>query len=88
MKHEIDGIPVNIPPRGRIGSAIAYTFRAIKRNGAMALYSAQALEGRAKRYEGKYRTAFIRFADANRDILEPGPVGPRGGWGYRYVPRQ
>ena len=75
-----------LPPRGRFGRAMQDTLQVIlgSKKG-IALYAAMGLRGKAKRYEGKYRRAFIRFAEENEDKLEAGKVGPKGGWGYKYI---
>jgi len=77
----------NLPYRGRFGCQISVTLYRImaSQSHGMALYSAMGLRGSAKSYEGKYRYAFIRFAEANKDKLIPGNWGPKGGWGYKFV---
>lgn len=82
------GFTWNLPYRGRFGYQIACTLAAILDASAsergIALYAAMGLQGKAKRYEDVYRRSFIRFAEANTDKLQPGAVGPKGGWGYRF----
>jgi hypothetical protein len=51
----------------------------------IALYAAMNLRGKAKTYAGKYVASFVRFAEVNKDKLHSGHVGPKGGWGYRYI---
>lgn len=75
----------NLPYRGRYGCQIRSTLRNIVNSDSdIALYAAMGLRGRAKQYGGRYKDAFVRFARANADKLEEGPVGPKGGYGFRY----
>ena len=81
-----------LPYRGRFGCQIRHTLNAIMQNAldggnGIALYAAMALRGKARTYAGRYEAAFARFAEVNKDKLQSGRVGPRGGFGYRYVGR-
>jgi hypothetical protein len=83
---EFMNITFNYPPSGKFGDNVRGTLSSIIRHPeGIALYKAMGLRGRAKSYEGRYRRAFINFAEANDDILEEGKVGPRGGFGYRLI---
>lgn len=78
-----------LPYRGRFGSQIRRTLHTIRRSKkGIALYAAMNLRGRAKTYEGRYKQAFRRFAEANPLLLREGYPGPRGGMGYWHVPFQ
>ncbi len=85
--YDIDGIAVKLPPNGRIGSQIEFTFRAVRNAGAagIALYKALSLTGTAARYGDRYRAAWCRFADANPNLLESGRFGKSGAFGYRWI---
>ncbi len=88
---EDHGICWALPYRGRIGCQISWTLGAIidaHRDGAgIALYAAMSLRGTAQKYGDRYKSAFMRFAAANTDLLECGSTGPRGGFGYRPTPK-
>jgi hypothetical protein len=87
-KVTIRGIEFELPYRGRMGCQIERTLVNIIESEGIALYRAMGLQGRAKSYAGRYRNAFIRFAEQNPDLLEAGPWGPKGGWGYRLKGRE
>ena len=78
----IDGFTFRVP--SRIGCTMRATLATIMQGPPMALYAAMGLRGRAKSYESRYRASFARFAQANPELLQPGAVGPRGGFGYRF----
>lgn len=85
MKVNFEGIEWQLPYHGRLGISIQKTLHNIVASSeGIALYAAQDLHGEAKRYESRYRAAFIRFAEANDDKLVAGNVGPHGGFGYRF----
>ncbi len=84
---EFGGETWTLPYRGRFGYQIRSTLEAIMCSNGIALYAAMRLRGRARRWEDVYRRSFIRFAEANPDKLIEGYVGPKGGWGYRYIPK-
>ncbi len=80
-----NGRTYRLPINGRLGCNIRKTLDAILAHPeGIALYAAMDLRGVAKSWTPKYKQAFTRFASANADQLEPGPWGPKGGFGYRF----